>query len=52
MRYTKPTYKNEALETSDVILASIDLGGGVTLTETAEGGAQVGASALDVLGLR
>ena len=52
MKYTKPTYKNEVLETSDIILASIDLGEGVTLTETAEGGAQVGASALDVLGLR
>ena len=52
MRYTKPTYKNEALETSDVILASIDLGGGVILTEKADGTAQVGASALDVLGLR
>ena len=52
MKYIKPTYKNETLETSDVILASINLGGGVTLTETAEGGAQVGASALDVLGLR
>ena len=51
MKYTKPTYKNETLETSDVILASIDLGGGVTLIETADG-AQVGASALDVLGLR
>ena len=52
MKYIKPTYKNERFETSDVILASINLGDGVTLTETAEGGAQVGASALDILGWR
>ena len=52
MKYIKPTYKNERFETSDVILASIYLGNGVILTETAEGGAQVGASALDILGLR
>ncbi len=52
MKYTKPTYMNEAIESSDVILPSIDLGGGVTLVENADGGAQVGASALDVLGLR
>ena len=30
----------------------VDLGNGATLTETSDGGAQVGASALDVLGLR
>ena len=52
MKYIKPMYVNETLEISDVILASFDLGGGVTLTEKADGTAQVGASALDVLGLR
>ena len=52
MIYTKPTYIDEAIESNDVILASINLGGGVILTETAEVGAQVGASVLDVLGLR
>lgn len=52
MKYTKPTYKNETLETSDVVLASINMGGGVTLVEKADGSAQVGASALDILGMR
>ena len=53
MKYIKPSYENEAVNTSDVIMASaIVLEGGATLTETAEGAAQVGASALDVLGLR
>ena len=55
MKYIAPTYNKETVETEDIILASsgvIDLGNGATLTETAEGTAQVGASALDVLGLR
>ena len=53
MRYFKPEYLKEAVETNDVILASaIDLGNGVTLTQIDEGAAQVGASAMDVLGLR
>lgn len=52
MKYIKPTYKNEAIESIDVILVSIDLGGGVFLAEKSDGVAQVGASALDVLGLR
>lgn len=52
MKYIKPTYENEVIESSDIILASFDLGGGVTLIDKGDGGAQVGASALDILGLR
>ena len=55
MKYIKPNYEKEAVEVSDIVLASsgiIDLGNGVTLTETPEGNAQVGASAYDVLGIR
>ena len=52
MKYTKPSYEKEIVSTEDIILASVDLGNGVTLTEINEGEAQVGASALDVLGLR
>ena len=52
MKYIKPTYKNESLETEDIVLASLQVGGGATLVEIDSGSAQVGASALDVLGLR
>ena len=53
MKYIKPNYENEVVSTSDIILAPvIDLGNGTTLTQINEGTAQVGASALDVLGLR
>ena len=52
MKYTKPTYEKDIVSTSDIILASVDLGNGVTLTQINENAAQVGASALDVLGLR
>ena len=53
MRYIKPSFEKEAVETEDIILASVvDLGNGVTLTETAEGNAKVSASVFDVLGLR
>lgn len=53
MRYVKPEYYNEIMESSDVILVSaVELDGGATLTQINEGTAQVGASALDVLGLR
>lgn len=53
MRYCNPVYSKETVETNDVILASaIDLGNGVTLTQIDEGTAQVGASAMDILGLR
>lgn len=52
MKYVKPAYKNESLETEDVILASLLLDGGATLIEIDKGSAQVGASALDILGLR
>ncbi len=52
MKYIKPMYEKDIVSTSDIILASVDLGNGVTLTQINEGTAQVGASALDVLGLR
>ena len=52
MNYIKPTYENESIDASDIILASFDLGGGVVLVEKADGGAQVGADANDILGLR
>ena len=55
MRYIKPNYEREAVETADILVTSpgvVDLGGGATLTEVNESTAQVGASALDVLGLR
>ena len=50
MKYIKPTYNNEIVESNDIMLVS--LGDGITLTETAEGNAMVSASVLDVLGLR
>ena len=37
MKYTKPSYNNEAIESSDIVLATVLLEGGATL---------------DVLGLR
>ena len=55
MKYIKPNYEKEAVEVSDIVLASsgiIDLGNGVTLTQTAQDSAKVGASAYDVLGIR
>ena len=52
MIYTKPTYEKDIVSTSDIILASVNLGNGATLTQINEATAQVGASALDVLGLR
>ena len=50
MKYTTPIYEKEAVETEDIL--TLSLGNGVSLTETAEGGANVSASVLDVLGLR
>ena len=50
MKYSNPVYEKETVETNDIMLLS--LGNGVSLTETAEGNAQVSASVLDVLGLR
>ena len=52
MKYIKPTYENERLEAEDIILSSIMLDGGATLVEKDASSAKVGASALDVLGLR
>ena len=53
MKYTKPTYEKDIVSTSDIILASVvNFGNGATLTQINEATAQVGASALDVLGLR
>lgn len=50
MKYTKPTYISEKIETSDIILTSLE--GGATITEVDSTTAKVGVSALDVLGLR
>ena len=52
MKYIAPIYDKEIIEATDVILTSIDLGNGVTFTHINESAAQVGASVLDVLGLR
>lgn len=52
MKYIKPTYKNEAIETEDIILTSLILDGGATLVDKGDGNAQVSSSALDILGLR
>ena len=52
MKYIKPTYKNESMETEDVVLASLIFENGATLVEIDKNSAQVGASALDILGLR
>lgn len=53
MKYVKPNYEAENISTNDIILASpISLNGGATLTERDEESAKVGASALDILGLR
>ena len=52
MRYIKPNYEKEVIEANDIILASIDLGNGATLTQIDESTAQVGASVNDILGLR
>ena len=52
MKYIEPTYRNESLETEDVILASLLLDGGATLVEKDSNSAQVSASAYDILGLR
>ena len=50
MKYIKPTYNSEIVESNDIMLVA--LGDGITLTETADGNAKVSASILDVLGLR
>lgn len=56
MKYIKPNYEKERVETNDILSTSsggiVDFGNGAILTETSESTAQVGASALDVLGLR
>ena len=53
MKYVRPNYEAEIVSTNDIILASpISLNGGATLTEKDEENARVGASALDILGLR
>ena len=52
MKYIKPTYKNECLETEDVILASISLDGGATLVEKDSNSARVSTSVFDILGMK
>ena len=48
MKYIKPTYEKEVVESNDIILIS----GGATVKEINESTANVSASILDVLGLR
>ena len=50
MKYIKPIYIKEKIETQDIM--AVSLGNNVSLTETAEGTAQVSSSVLDILGLR
>ena len=57
MKYLKPTYEKEMVETIDILLESVqsgivDFGNGAILTQVSQDSAQVGASAFDVLGLR
>ena len=53
MRYIKPTYESQNVETSDIILASgIKLDGGAILNQINEDTAQVSTSVNDILGLR
>ena len=49
MKYKKPTYEKETIETKDIIMISL---GGATLTEVNSTTAKVGASVLDIVGLR
>lgn len=51
MKYVTPKYTNEIIESTDVILTSIDLGG-ATLTQIDSTTAKVSASVSDILGLR
>lgn len=48
MKYIKPTYEKEKVESNDIILTS----GGATIKKINESAAIVSASILDVLGLR
>ena len=57
MKYLKPTYEKEKLDLLDFLMASSDgktddLGKDITLTEVDSTSARVGASILDILGLR
>jgi len=49
MKYIKPTYEKEEVTVNDIILTSL---GGATLTEVNSTTAKVGASVLDILGIR
>ena len=49
MKYIKPTYKNEVIETSDIVLTSI-IGGEAKLEATSSTSAKVSASVQSVLG--
>ena len=48
MKYTKPTYEKETVNSCDVVLSSSL--GGATLTEVDENNAKVSASLFDILG--
>ena len=50
MKYIKPTYTNEVIETSDIVLTSIIGGGEAKLEATSSTSAKVSASVQSVLG--
>ena len=50
MKYIKPTYKNEVIETSDIVLTSIIGGGEAKIEATSSTSAKVSASVQSVLG--
>lgn len=50
MKYIKPTYANEVIETSDIVLTSIIGDGEAKLEATSSTSARVSASVQSVLG--
>ena len=50
MKYTTPTYKNELIETADIVLTSIIGGGEAKIEATSSTSAKVSASVQAVLG--
>ena len=50
MKYIKPTYNNEVIETADIVLTSIIGGGEAKIEATSSTSAKVSASVQSVLG--
>ena len=48
MKYTKPTYEKEIINSCDIVLSSSS--GGTTITDIGDGNANVSASLFDILG--